>query len=131
MSFWKVIMQGPPDSIYADGTFLLYLHMEESYPTLGPKGRFVTPIYHPNINRHGRICHSIFDRNWTSDTRCRDVINTVYSLLLVPEFSDPVNVVVTLSYHYDTVDFAETAKELIRKHATKSREAWRRDILRQ
>ena len=131
MSFWKVIMQGPPDSIYADGTFLLYLHMEESYPTLGPKGRFVTPIYHPNINRHGRICHSIFDRNWTSDTRCRDVINTVYSLLLVPEFSDPVNVVVTLSYHYDTVDFAETAKKLIRKHATKSREAWRRDILRQ
>jgi ubiquitin-protein ligase/uncharacterized protein YegL len=129
MSFWKIIMQGPPDSVYADGTFLLYLHMEEQYPTLGPKGRFVTPIYHPNINRHGRICHSIFDRNWTSDTRCLDVINTVYSLLLVPEFSDPVNVVVTLSYHHDAVAFAETAKELIRKHARKEREAWRREIL--
>ena len=129
MSFWKVVMQGSPDSVYADGTFLLYLHMEEPYPTLGPKGRFVTPIYHPNINRHGRICHSIFDRNWTSDTRCLDVINTVYSLLLVPEFSEPVNVMVTLSYHHDTVAFAETAKESIRKHAKKSREAWRKDIL--
>jgi ubiquitin-protein ligase len=129
MSFWKVVMQGSPDSVYAEGTFLLYLHMEEPYPTMGPKGRFVTPIYHPNINRHGRICHSIFDRNWTSDTRCLDVINTVYSLLLVPEFSEPVNVMVTLSYHHDTVAFAEMAKESIKKHAKKSREAWRKDIL--
>ena len=62
MGFWKVIMQGPPQSAYSDGVFLLYLHIEDSYPTFPPKGRFCTPIFHPNINRHGRICHSIFDR---------------------------------------------------------------------
>lgn len=55
-------MQGPPGSVYAEGTFMLYLHMEEGYPTFAPKGRFLTPIYHPNVNKHGRICHSIFDR---------------------------------------------------------------------
>ena len=61
MGFWKVIMQGPPESDYAEGVFLLYLHMEDNYPAFAPKGRFCTPIFHPNINRHGRICHSILD----------------------------------------------------------------------
>lgn len=64
MGFWKVIMQGPPGSAYADGVFLLYLHMEDDYPTFAPKGRFYTPIFHPNINRHGRICHSLLDSKY-------------------------------------------------------------------
>jgi ubiquitin-protein ligase len=90
MSFWKIVMQGPPDSVYAGGTFVLYLDMEDSYPTFAPKCRFVTSIYHPNVNKHGRICHSIFDRNWTSDTTSSMVMSTVYGLLLVPDYSDPV-----------------------------------------
>jgi ubiquitin-protein ligase/uncharacterized protein YegL len=90
MSFWKVVVQGPPGSVYAGGTFELYLDMDESYPGFAPKARFVTPIYHPNVNRHGRICHSIFDRNWTTDTSTAMVLSTVYGLLLQPDYSDPV-----------------------------------------
>ena len=90
MSFWKIVMQGPPESIYSSGTFVLYLHMEENYPIFAPKGRFITPIYHPNINRHGRICHSIFDRNWTSDTSNAMILSTIYGLLFEPDYSDPV-----------------------------------------
>ena len=103
MAMWKVVMQGPPGSAYASGTFLLYLEMGDDYPMFPPKGRFITPVYHPNINRHGRICHSIFDRNWTADTTSKDIIDTIYSLLLVPEFSDPINTVVTLKFHWDEV----------------------------
>ena len=90
ISFWKIVMQGPPESVYASGSFLLYLHMDEQYPTFAPKGRFITPIYHPNVNRNGRICHSIFDRNWTSDTSCANILNSIYALLLVPDYTDPV-----------------------------------------
>ena len=61
IGFWKIVMQGPPDSSYGGGVFLLYLHMEDQYPAFPPKARFCTPILHPNINRHGRICHSILD----------------------------------------------------------------------
>ena len=129
MSFWKVVMQGPPESAYSTGTFVLYIDMEEDYPAFPPKCRFTTPIYHPNINRHGKVCHSILDRNWTSDTSNLQLINTIYSLLLVPEFSDPVNSVVTLNFHWDEVAFRDEAKEHIRKHATKSREAWKAELL--
>ena len=110
IGFWKVLLQGPPESPYEGGTFLLYLHMDEGYPALPPKGRLCTPILHPNINRHGRICHSILDSmsrfaphlrthcrilmvcvgNWTADTSNVSILNTIYSLLLTPEFSDPV-----------------------------------------
>jgi ubiquitin-protein ligase len=105
--------------------------MGDNYPMSPPEARFITPIYHPNINRHGRICHSILDRNWTLDTSTKDLIDTIYSLLLVPEFSDPINTVVTLNYHWDEVQFKEEAQRHIEKHASKSRESWRNEIVGQ
>ncbi|KAH6622099.1 hypothetical protein C7974DRAFT_216154 [Boeremia exigua] len=126
--FWKIAMQGPPESTYAGGTFLLYVEMGADYPLSPPQARFVTSVYHPNINRHGRICHSILDRNWTVDTTTKDVIDTIYSLLLVPEFSDPINIVVTLNYHWDEVQFKEEAQRDISKYATKTRAEWRAEI---
>jgi len=64
MTFWKIVLAGADDSPYENGTFLLYLHADEGYPTFAPKARFITKVMHPNVNAHGRICHSIFDRNW-------------------------------------------------------------------
>jgi len=87
MSFWKIVMTGPNESPYAQGTFVLYMDMEETYPTFAPKARFITKIHHPNVNAHGRICHSIFDRDWTSDTSMPTLLNTVYGLLFQPEIS--------------------------------------------
>jgi ubiquitin-protein ligase len=102
--------------------------MGSEYPMFAPTARFITPIYHPNINRHGRICHSILDRNWTLDTSNSDLINNIYSLLLVPEFSDPINTVVTLIYHGIEVQFKEEAQKHVQKHAGKSRAEWRKEI---
>ena len=73
--------------------------MAKDYSILPPKASFVTFVYHPNINRHGRFYHSIFDRNWTVDTTTEDLIDTIYSLLVVLEFSNLINMVVTLNYH--------------------------------
>ncbi|KAI5197083.1 hypothetical protein E4T38_08189 [Aureobasidium subglaciale] len=82
MFFWKVVIEGPLETPYEDCSFLLYLEMPENFPAFPPKGRFVTPLFHPNINRHGRICHSIFGRDWTTDTALKNVLDTVYGLML-------------------------------------------------
>jgi len=103
--------------------------MGNNYPRSPPEARFITPVYHPNINRHGRICHSILDRNWTLDTSTKDVIDTIYSLLLVPEFSDPINAVVTLDYHWDEIQFKEEAQKHIEMHASMTREDYRDEIV--
>lgn len=51
MAFWKVVMQGPPDTPYADGTFLLYVELGDQFPMVAPTARFVTPILHPNVTK--------------------------------------------------------------------------------
>ena len=129
MSFWKVAMNGPDESPYSEGTFLLYLHADEGYPTFAPKGRFVTKMKHPNVNAHGRICHSIFDRDWTSDTSMTTLLDSVYGLLLQPEYSDPVNTTTTLGYHHDQVEFADEVRDHVDRYASKSREEWRKTLL--
>lgn len=129
VSFWKVVVEGPDGSPYSDGAFLLYLHADEGYPRLAPKARFVTRIKHPNVNIHGRICHSIFDRDWTSDTSMGAVLDTIYGLLYQPESSDPVNTTTTLEFFHDPMGFAEEAREHAQKHASKTREEWKAEIL--
>jgi len=89
MSFWKIVTS-PQDGMFSQGNFLIYLHMELYYPQSPPKVRFVTPIYDPNINRNGRVCHGIFNRDWTADTTNIDVLSIVCGLLFHPEYKDPV-----------------------------------------
>lgn len=41
---------------FQGGIFRLELFLPEDYPMTPPKIRFLTKIYHPNIDRLGRIC---------------------------------------------------------------------------
>lgn len=53
--YFHVIVFGPEDSPFEGGLFKLELFLPEDYPMSAPKVRFITKIYHPNIDRLGRI----------------------------------------------------------------------------
>jgi ubiquitin-protein ligase len=129
MSFWKVVMEGPDESPYSQGTFVLFVHADDGYPTFAPKARFITNIKHPNVNAHGRICHSILTRDWTSDISMSTLLDSIFGLLLQPEHSDPVNTITTLGFHHDQVEFAEEVQDHVQKHARKTRAQWKKVLL--
>jgi hypothetical protein len=55
MGFWKVVMQGPSSSPYADGTYVVWVELGDEFPRIAPTVRFITPILHPNISKVGNF----------------------------------------------------------------------------
>lgn len=50
-------------SLRAGGIFKLELFLPEDYPMTPPKIRFLTKIFHPNIDKLGRICLDVLKSN--------------------------------------------------------------------
>ena len=53
---FDISIQGPKGCCYEGGLFRLELFLPEDYPMVPPKVHFLSKIYHPNIDRVGRIC---------------------------------------------------------------------------
>lgn len=46
----EAVIPGPKGSPYEDGLFKLSIQFGEQYPFRPPTFKFVTPVYHPNID---------------------------------------------------------------------------------
>ena len=63
--YFNVAIAGPIDSPYQGGLFRLELFLPAEYPMGPPKVRFLTKLYHPNIDRcccfdyfYYTLCHT-------------------------------------------------------------------------
>ncbi|XP_072304535.1 uncharacterized protein [Eucyclogobius newberryi] len=119
-TFWKLLMEGPPDTPYESGVFELFCQFGPEYPVKPPTVRFITPIYHCNINNVGRICHNIFDRGYNAHITMRDVLDSVYGLLIAPEPQDPLDSILAEQYLTSPKEYYEEAKKHTEKSAGKS-----------
>jgi ubiquitin-conjugating enzyme E2 N len=88
--YFHVLVHGPKDSPYDGGTFKLELFLPEEYPMAAPKVRFLTKIYHPNIDKLGRICLDILKDKWSPALQIRTVLLSIQALLSAPNPDDPL-----------------------------------------
>ncbi|KAM1067260.1 ubiquitin-conjugating enzyme E2 36-like [Malus sylvestris] len=60
----------------------------EEYPMAPPKVRFLTKIYHPNIDKLGRICLDILKDKWSPALQIQTVLLNIQALLSTPNPDD-------------------------------------------
>ena len=120
ITFWNVIMTGPDTTPYEGGVYHLYVKLPSDYPFKPPTVKFVTKIYHCNINSSGSICHSILKDQWSPAITVRRVFDYIYGLLLTPEPLDPLDANIATEYRVDFELFLKHAKEHTMLHASQT-----------
>lgn len=97
-----------------------------------PKIRFLTKIYHPNIDKLGRICldvlkskTSVFDPhswltgagNWSPALQIRTILLSIQALLGAPNPDDPLANDVAQRWKEDEKAAIQTAREWTQQYA--------------
>ncbi|CAF0723883.1 unnamed protein product [Brachionus calyciflorus] len=118
--YFHVMILGPSESPYEGGAFKLELFLPEEYPMAPPKVRFMTKIYHPNIDKLGRICLDILKDKWSPALQIRTVLLSIQALLSAPNPDDPLDNQVANQWKVNEAEAIKTAKEWTKKYAIDS-----------
>lgn len=112
---------GAADTPYQDGVFRLELNIPPEYPLKPPRVRFVTPIYHPNIDSQGRVCLDTLTMPpkgaWKPSLNIATLLTTVQALMSSPNVDDGLMVEITDEYRRNPALFREKARQHTLKHA--------------
>lgn len=117
LRYFDVIIVGPGDSPFEGGVFKLELFLPEEYPMGAPKVRFLTKIYHPNIDKLGRICLDILKDKWSPALQIRTVLLSIQALLSAPNPDDPLNNECATHYKENEKDAQRVSREWTQKYA--------------
>src|SRR5690348_8327219 len=86
---WIANISGKENSLYAGGLFSVEFRIPLDYPFKPPRVRFLTRIYHPNINEKGDICLD-FKEPMSPAITIRRVMTSIVSILENPNPDDPL-----------------------------------------
>lgn len=114
---FNVMILGPQQSPYEGGCYKLELFLPEEYPMAPPKVRFLTKIYHPNIDKLGRICLDILKDKWSPALQIRTVLLSIQALLSAPNPEDPLAENIAKHWKEDEQEALATARDWTEKYA--------------
>ncbi|XP_018570973.1 ubiquitin-conjugating enzyme E2 T-like [Anoplophora glabripennis] len=112
---------GPEETPYQNGVFNLEIIVPERYPFAPPSIKFVTKIYHPNIDDNGRICLDLIKMppagNWKPTIGLEGLLIAIRMLLETPNPDDPLMADIAEEFKNYNKDFVRKAKMFTEKHA--------------
>jgi ubiquitin-conjugating enzyme E2 D len=115
---WDAKIIGPIGSSYEGGIFNLRIDFSNRYPFTPPKVKFLTKIYHPNIDNYGSICLDILKDQWSPALTTSKILLSICSLLTDPNPDDPLMSDIANQYKLDKPLFERTAKEWTQSFAS-------------
>jgi len=113
----QATITGPEGTPYEGGRFRMKIVLGESFPSVAPKGYFLTKIFHPNVSKGGDICVNTLKRDWKPEMGLAHVLTVCKCLLINPNPESALNEEAgkLLLEQYD--DFAAHAKMMTEIHA--------------
>ena len=107
---WEGCIFGPEDTPFHGGMFKLAIHFPVDYPFRAPHIKFVTKIFHPNINSSGLICLDILKDKWSPALTISKVLLSICSLLSDKNPDDPFVADIANLYKRDRSAYEEHAR---------------------
>lgn len=125
---WEVLIFGPRDTPYENGIFRAKMIFPVNYPEAPPTFRFVSEMWHPNIDREGNVCISILHKpgddvygyeslgeRWMPVRHPESVILSIISLLTSPNCESPANIDAAQDYRNNPEGYIKKVIRLTEK----------------
>jgi len=131
---WRVLVEGPDDSPFKGGVFMLVVVIPRDYPFKPPKIAFDTPVYHFNVNDSGAVCLDILKDSWSPALSVPKCLQAVRGLLSDPNPEDALRqwiAELTLAHKQSggaDDRYYQKASEMTREHASVSVEEWKKRL---
>lgn len=125
LSSLSASVMGPEDSPYKGGLFQLEIQIPDNYPYEPPRIKFLTPVYHPNIDKTGLICLDLLKMppkgGWKPTICLANLLVAVRDLLGDPNPDDPLEGDIANEFKMDYNLFASKARKHTQENAMKKR----------
>ncbi|KAL7548195.1 hypothetical protein ACHAWF_011487 [Thalassiosira exigua] len=113
---------GPEGSPFEGGVFLLTVHIAGRYPFEPPRCRFLTPLYHPNVDSGGRICLDTLKSppagSWSPAVSLPSLLLSIRSLMAEPNPDDGLVPEISELYKRNPSEWQREARRRTRMEAT-------------
>lgn len=113
---------GPEGSPFETGVFLLTVHITARYPFEPPRCRFLTPLYHPNVDSHGRICLDTLKSppagSWSPAVSLPSLLLSIRSLMAEPNPDDGLVPEISELYKRNPAQWTKEAERRTKLDAT-------------
>jgi ubiquitin-conjugating enzyme (huntingtin interacting protein 2) len=110
--------EGPPDTPYEGGKFVVDIEIPNDYPFRPPKMKFDTKLWHPNVSSQtGAICLDTLSSAWSPVLTIKSALISLQSLLSTPEPKDPQDAEVASQLLKSPAEFQHKAYEWAVKFA--------------
>ncbi|KAH8290063.1 hypothetical protein KR044_006598, partial [Drosophila immigrans] len=115
---WRATINGPGGSVYEGGVFKLDIRFPAAYPFRPPQIRFVTRIYHCNVDSRGVICLDVLDERWSPVMNIAKVLLSIWVLIGECNPNDPLVMGIANQYNFNRKEHDKIARHWTKRFAT-------------